>query len=105
MTNYNDGKWHGWNGGECPLHPNTKVEAMEYWDHMIPEHHEESKASDLKWEGDAQYRVVVFRVVQEYKEPREFWLYRDTGGNFYVDNCKPSADWDEVIHVQEVVQD
>ena len=26
MTSYNDGKWHGWNGGECPVHPETEVE-------------------------------------------------------------------------------
>ena len=25
MTNYNDGRWHGWNGGECPVHPETVV--------------------------------------------------------------------------------
>ena len=23
--NYNDGRWHGWNGGECPVHPETVV--------------------------------------------------------------------------------
>ena len=28
MTNYNDGKWHGCNGGECPVDPGTKVEIV-----------------------------------------------------------------------------
>ena len=28
MTNYNDGKWHGWNGGECPVHPKSMVDAV-----------------------------------------------------------------------------
>lgn len=25
MTDYNDGKIHGWNGGDCPVHPETEV--------------------------------------------------------------------------------
>ena len=25
MTDYNDGKWHGWNGGECPVHPESEL--------------------------------------------------------------------------------
>ena len=29
MTGYNDGKWHGWNGGECPVHPKSRVQGLE----------------------------------------------------------------------------
>ena len=33
MTNtYNDGKWHGWNGGECPVHPKTVVDYLWLYD-------------------------------------------------------------------------
>lgn len=28
MTNYNDGKWHGWNGGKCPVHPESIVQVQ-----------------------------------------------------------------------------
>ena len=23
MVDYNDGNWHGWDGGECPVHPES----------------------------------------------------------------------------------
>lgn len=26
MTDYNDGKWHGWNGGECPVDPASVID-------------------------------------------------------------------------------
>ncbi len=26
MTDYNDGKWHGWNGGECPVDPESIID-------------------------------------------------------------------------------
>lgn len=25
MTDYRDGYWHRWNGGECPVNPKDKV--------------------------------------------------------------------------------
>lgn len=25
MTDYSDGEWHGWNGGECPVRPDGVV--------------------------------------------------------------------------------
>jgi hypothetical protein len=28
MTDYNDGKWHGWNGGECPVDPEAHVDIV-----------------------------------------------------------------------------
>ena len=24
-VDYNDGNWHGWNGGECPVHPDSEI--------------------------------------------------------------------------------
>lgn len=98
MTNYNDGKWHGWNGGKCPVHPETKVEAVEYWDHMSPEYHEKRKASDLKWGATAQARVIAFRVIEEYKE---LWLVETTSG--YMIECSPSEEGARLF--REVVQD
>lgn len=75
MTDYNDGKWHGWNGGECPVHPKSEVQvaldtgmaairpyAFDYgWDH------------NLYREG----KIVAFRVTKPYVEPpktREIWV-------------------------------
>ena len=71
MTNYNDGAWHGWNGGECPVHPKSMVEAV--FDDGLPHvsrslHH----ADGFFWEP--QSTIIAFRVVKEYREPREFWI-------------------------------
>ncbi len=30
MTDWNNGQIHGWNGGDCPVHPETVVEYREY---------------------------------------------------------------------------
>ena len=68
MTDYNDGKWHGWNGGECPVHPSTFIEAI--WDDGSRAH---ICAEEITWEtGDTE--PCAFRVVKPYREPREFWL-------------------------------
>ena len=69
MTNYNDGKIHGWNGGKCPVHPNTIVEGREW--------------TGARWDAAAVYNDWksfrgAFRVVKEYKEPREFWAVNMT---------------------------
>jgi hypothetical protein len=28
-ADYNDGNWHDWRGGECPVHPKSEVKAQE----------------------------------------------------------------------------
>lgn len=70
MTNYNDGKWHGWNGGECPVHPKTEIQvsvaerSWRWW---------RGPAGDFCW-SDEDTPIVAFLVVKEYKEPREWWV-------------------------------
>lgn len=32
-ANYNDGTIHGWNGGDCPVHPETVVKVY-FEDHL-----------------------------------------------------------------------
>ena len=76
MTNYNDGKWHGWNGGECPVHPKTVVEG--YWRNGIttsacPSVYNTGVAGGLNFSWDGETRLHLFRVIKEHKEPREFW--------------------------------
>lgn len=75
MTNYNDGKWHGWNGGECPVHPETTVEYV--W--HDPNRNSAGFGTERQAVEDENPRiawihVVKFRVVKEHKEPREFWV-------------------------------
>ena len=74
MTDYNDGNWHFWNGVQCPVQPETMVEAV--W-------HDPSRdtagvigpcrAKVKGYTTLAWGRVVKFRVVKEYSEPRECW--------------------------------
>ena len=98
MTDYNDGKWHGWNGGECPVHPKTKVYGME--PRNICWH---TFAEDCDW---GSFRGA-FRVTKEHKEPREFWIARvaDDGSDCLL-GFKPADEgyYDTIIHVREVLE-
>jgi hypothetical protein len=67
MINYNDGKWHGWNGGECPVHPQSVVEAI--WDDGSGAGYI-AEADQLGW-GTSETPPCVFRVVKPYTDPRE----------------------------------
>jgi hypothetical protein len=69
MTNYNDGKWHGWNGGECPVHPDS-VGDITYFDGV---RYRSTRLGQYDWKTP-----LMFRVVKEHKEPREFWVTRMT---------------------------
>ena len=76
MTNYNDGKWHGWNGGECPVHPKTTVEG--YWRHdektvVGSAVYNRGYAYGLNFAWDGETKLKLFRVVKEHREPRECW--------------------------------
>ena len=73
---YNSGKWIGWNGGECPVHPQSIVEAV--W------HDPRQNAAGMTGPRPAKVEngvklawsnVVRFRVVKEHREPRECWAY------------------------------
>ena len=76
MTDYNDGNWHGWNGGECPVHPKSEVEGIYLDDDGDTT--DESPVSDVAvkfdWLYEASFKLIAFRVVKEYREPREFWI-------------------------------
>lgn len=72
MTNYNDGKWHGWNGGKCPVHPRTKVEVV-YLESVFGVMLAKEAASNFSWE-DEDEPIVAFRVIREHKEPRGGWV-------------------------------
>lgn len=70
MIDYNDGNWHGWNGGECPVHPESVV-----W--VIPckgakDYTPEITARNASWSGNGH--IAAFRVVKPYQEPREFYV-------------------------------
>lgn len=71
MTNYNDGKWHCWNGGECPVHLETVVEIV-YIDNGIV--HKSAICKYCDFSKDAEFPIIAFRVTKEHKEPRRIWV-------------------------------
>jgi hypothetical protein len=111
VVNYNDGKWHEWTGGDCPVHPDTLVDfTLE-----AGRTHTFGNAGCLRWDhrgssGD----IVAFRVAKEYVgtptveisqvEPRELWFVKDDCvGHYRMISHEPLNGWDEVIHVKEVL--
>jgi hypothetical protein len=109
LVDYNDGQWHSWSGGACPVHPSSVVDCV--W-HDEPVNRAgtmgriagiDKDHSSVCWE-----RVIKFRVTKEYVEPpkvpREFWLQSVGNGLSDVKTEKPS-DMYGYIHVREVLTD
>jgi hypothetical protein len=83
LTDYNDGKIHGWNGGECPVHPNTVV--CLFFRRMATSGRYFT-ASGVGWlHHDESDDIVAFQVVKEYKEPLVVWvnIYKNGFGPAY----------------------
>ena len=84
MTDYNDGKWHGWNGGECPVDLGCLVEFQTIGGVPGRADHDPWAASDLSWFHDGDNSdLIAFRVTKPAPpKPRECWSYgahiRDT---------------------------
>jgi hypothetical protein len=75
MTDYNDGSWHGWNGGECPVHPESEVEAV-YQTISTPIaglRCDRRRARQFFWDAPVS-SIIAFRVTKPYREPREIWV-------------------------------
>lgn len=103
MSNYNDGKWHGWNGGECPVHPETVVEVSVA---DTKPYIAKSPAKEWSW-SDADAPIIDFRVVKEYKEPREWWVAIRDGEAIDIASKKSTLQgysYGAVIHVREVIE-
>jgi hypothetical protein len=100
---YNDGKWHRWAGGECPVHPSNVVQIKYLHNNCISDL--ETDAIDFHWDS-VHAPIIAFRVtkvhVEPPKVPREFWVPKATAESFY--ERKP-ADTTRYIHVREVLTD
>lgn len=55
---YNNGRWHGWNGGECPVHPKSVVLFI------FPDESFSYLAGITDWSSPC-----LFKVVEPYTEP------------------------------------
>ena len=85
---YNNGEWWGWNGGECPVHPKSRIDANNgCWAGF---------AAEIDWQSfRGAFRVLVAHV--EPPKPREFWL----SPTMHVYDKKPYNQ--HAIHVREVL--
>lgn len=110
MTDYNDGKWHGWNGGDCPVHPLSKVEARlrAVGQGLDGETHNASRWSWKHGFLEPHLEIIAFRVVGAYREPLERWLCGRLAFNNRNDAEQYRSDrgWTDysVIHVREVAE-
>jgi hypothetical protein len=102
-ANYNDGKWHRWAGGECPVHPSSVVHATFLVG--IGEPRTESRAAHMFVWGDCASPIVAFRVTKEYVEPpkvpREFWVFPSS----HIVRTDEPDDTTGYTHVREVLTD
>lgn len=108
QVDYNDGRWHGWNGGDCPVHPLSKVEARiyavgEYWDGHIRRAHEWTWDID----GDDDCDIIAFRVIEPYVEPQRIWVvkHQKNGKRFIFDSKEAAQDYaDDGWQITEMVE-
>lgn len=70
QPDYNDGQWHGWNGGECPVHPKSEVEMI--WPSLMDgsTHRSKRLAGSFTWHVSGSSTSSLFRVTKPYIEPR-----------------------------------
>ena len=102
MTNYNDGQIHGWNGGDCPVHPETVVKVWFDWKNSQIE-----EAQGFDWsKSDLMAResdIIAFRVVKPYVEPRVIWVNEHEDGYHTAHNteerAKHSARYSRIIRI------
>lgn len=99
MTDYNDGKWHGWNGGKCPVEPQSIMEV-----HYINAlggygYDKDRKAGEHSWALSCLFRVTK----PAPPKPREWWIVGRCEAWFDREeaeaNCPAGA---SIIHVREV---
>lgn len=80
MTDYRDGYWHRWNGGECPVNPKDKVEVILGRNKNYI--YSPCEAERLRWSCIEESDIKSFRVVGKSPppKPREFWVNEYTNG-------------------------
>jgi hypothetical protein len=89
MTEYVTGQIYGWNGGECPVHPEAVVE---YWTRSGRTSALRSKATCLEWEhGNSIGDIIAFKVITPYAEPKVIWVNESKGGYLAVYDSEKAA--------------
>jgi hypothetical protein len=71
MNDYENGEIWGWNGGECPVHTQSKVNVwLRGRSGSV-----DSSAEQLWWgHNDDGGDIVCFQVTKPYAEPKTIWV-------------------------------
>lgn len=91
MNDYNNGEIWGWNGGECPVHPESEV--MFWFRGMSGCVNDAATAHSWqhrKYVGD----IIAFQVTKPYVEPKVIWVneYHHGGGLVYTSEEEAKSD-------------
>lgn len=84
---YEENVWYGWNGGECPVHPETVVEYV-WVGSKGPRLNKVKAGYGVLWGTVGKYYISCFRVIKEYREPREWEVVVGSNGDVLG-----STDW------------
>ena len=77
MTEYVTGQIYGWNGGECPVHPDTEVSVWFRGQSCQLA----LKASYLAWKHlNIGSDIVCFQVITPYAEPKVIYVNEHESG-------------------------
>ena len=80
MSEYVTGQNYGWNGGECPVHPETQLKIWTRNGLFCSEL--TTLAKSCFWDHVQHPRdIVCFQVVTPYAEPKVIWVNEYTSGN------------------------
>ena len=107
-TDYNDGLWHGWSKETCPVNPKSIVDVV--WDVGKRSANRDTRPADQFYWAD---NIIAFRVVKQYREPRDLWHLLDSHGQVmdtFTDEGKARAatrllGCTSIVHYREVMED
>lgn len=92
-SEYKEGVWYGWNGGECPVHPKSVIQVIRG---------DSEGATAVTWPADQfqksnwsdrerSYSIIAFRVIKQHREPLDVWLRQGIlSGEWHP--CRPAAE-------------
>lgn len=88
---YIEGQWYGWNGGECPVHPQTVVDVVVGSTKGIINLYESRLADNFCWSNDNLGPIIAFRVVKHYVEPKVVWVNETSRYGWLAHQTKEDA--------------
>jgi hypothetical protein len=80
---YVEGQWYGWNGGVCPVHPETIVDVVcdDLRCYESVRVCKRERAGDWCWSDKLEF-IIAFRVIKHHVEPKVLWV-----NEYYANVC------------------